>query len=242
MRRVGTGRSPLGRARGVGTLVIAGSRIVAEVERGHCESAQRFADRLAFPRRIQDALWQVFERWDGHGLPHALKGEAIALPVRVVQGAHDAELYRHLGGVDAAVAMARERAGHAYDPAIAARFGEQAARLLAPAAQEEAWDAVLAAEPGPRPRVDGAGIAAAARALADFVDLKGTYLVGHSSGVANLAAGAARRCGLPKPDAVSLFRAGCLHDLGRVAVSSGIWGNPGPLTEGEWERVRLHAY
>jgi HD-GYP domain-containing protein (c-di-GMP phosphodiesterase class II) len=33
-----------------------------------------------------------------------------------------------------------------------------------------------------------------------------------------------------------------LHDLGRVGVSAGIWTKPGPLTEREWEQVRLHPY
>src|SRR5262249_42545968 len=27
-----------------------------------------------------------------------------------------------------------------------------------------------------------------------------------------------------------------------VGVSAGIWGKPGPLSEREWEKVRLHAY
>ena len=41
---------------------------------------------------------------------------------------------------------------------------------------------------------------------------------------------------------VALRRAGLLHDIGRVGVSAGIWGKPGPLTEREWEQVRLHPY
>jgi len=60
--------------------------------------------------------------------------------------------------------------------------------------------------------------------------------------VAELAAKAARRCGLPEADAVTIRRAGLLHDIGRVGVSAGIWGKPGPLSEREWERVRMHPY
>jgi HD-GYP domain-containing protein (c-di-GMP phosphodiesterase class II) len=37
-------------------------------------------------------------------------------------------------------------------------------------------------------------------------------------------------------------RAGLLHDLGRVGVSNAIWDKPGPLSEAERERVRLHPY
>jgi HD-GYP domain-containing protein (c-di-GMP phosphodiesterase class II) len=36
--------------------------------------------------------------------------------------------------------------------------------------------------------------------------------------------------------------AALLHDLGRVSVPNGIWEKPGPLSVGEWERVRLHSY
>jgi HD-GYP domain-containing protein (c-di-GMP phosphodiesterase class II) len=33
-----------------------------------------------------------------------------------------------------------------------------------------------------------------------------------------------------------------VHDVGRVAVSSGVWRKPRPLTPDEWEQVRLHGY
>jgi len=42
--------------------------------------------------------------------------------------------------------------------------------------------------------------------------------------------------------ATVVYRAGVLHDLGRVAVPTGIWDRPGPLRPEEWELVRLHPY
>ncbi len=39
-----------------------------------------------------------------------------------------------------------------------------------------------------------------------------------------------------------LRRAGLIHDLGRLGVSNAIWDKPGPLTEAESERIRLHPY
>ena len=33
-----------------------------------------------------------------------------------------------------------------------------------------------------------------------------------------------------------------MHDLGRVAVPTGVWERPGPLRPEEWELVRLHPY
>jgi len=36
--------------------------------------------------------------------------------------------------------------------------------------------------------------------------------------------------------------AGHLHDIGRMGASAIVWDKEGPLSDGEWERVRLHAY
>jgi HD-GYP domain-containing protein (c-di-GMP phosphodiesterase class II) len=41
---------------------------------------------------------------------------------------------------------------------------------------------------------------------------------------------------------VALRRAGYVHDLGRVAISAAIWGAKGPLSDAQWESVRLHPY
>ena len=78
--------------------------------------------------------------------------------------------------------------------------------------------------------------------MGDFADLASPYLAGHSAGVAALAAGAARRCGLGDDEVAVARRAGSVHDLGRVAVHPGTWQEPGPLSPDEWEQVRLHPY
>jgi HD-GYP domain-containing protein (c-di-GMP phosphodiesterase class II) len=74
-------------------------------------------------------------------------------------------------------------------------------------------------------------------AFADFVDLKSPFTVGHSRALAELVATAA-----PPEDRATLRRTALVHDLGRVSVPNGIWDKPSRLTEGEWERVRLHSY
>ena len=47
--------------------------------------------------------------------------------------------------------------------------------------------------------------------------------------------------GMPEADA-ALRRAGLVHDLGRVGVSTAIWDKPAALGSTELERVRLHPY
>jgi HD-GYP domain-containing protein (c-di-GMP phosphodiesterase class II) len=88
----------------------------------------------------------------------------------------------------------------------------------------------------------GEAIDRALAAMGDFADLASKYLVGHSAGVAELAAAAAQRCGFPPDDVTATRRAALVHDVGRVAVSVLIWQKAGRLSSHEWEQVRLHAY
>jgi len=83
---------------------------------------------------------------------------------------------------------------------------------------------------------------AALAAIANFVDLKSPYTLGHARAVADLAAAAGARLGLSDPAVRTLRRTGLVHDLGRLGVSNSIWDKPGPLGAGEWERVRLHPH
>ena len=241
IRQANAGASRLDLAQAIVRGLVASARDTPDFFRGHCEVAQRLAARLGFGERIVHALGQLYARWDGKGIP-ALRGEAIAPAVRVVTLAQDAITFYRLGGVDAALAVARRRKGGAYDPAMVERFCQAAPALLAGLEDEPSWEAVLAIEPGPRLYLTEAQLDTACQAIADFADIKSPYTLGHSTGVAALAAEAARRCGLPADDVVAIRRAGLLHDIGRVGVSAGIWGKPGPLSSREWEQVRLHPY
>jgi hypothetical protein len=110
-QHTGKGESALHRARLLVSALAAIPRMVEELTAARCEVGQRLAERLGLPPGVRDALGQMYERWDGKRLPNKLKGEALLLPVRVVQLAHDAELFSCLGGTQAAVTMARQRRG-----------------------------------------------------------------------------------------------------------------------------------
>lgn len=140
------------------------------------------------------------------------------------------------------MAVVRQRAGRAYDPRVAECFLREAPRLLAILDAGSAWDVAMAAEPGDHIALSDGQLDGAARAIADFADLLSPSTVGHSSGVADLAALAAEQSGRSAADVRAVRRAGLPHDVGRTGVSVGIWDKAGALTEGEWERIRLHAY
>ena len=226
----------------ISRALVALPRMTRESFAGHCEVAQRLAARMDLGESLITCLGQIYERWDGHGLPRGLKGDDIATPVLLVTLAQDAVVWMRLGGVEAAVATVRSRSGAAYHPAMAERFCAGASSLLADLDSEPRWESVLALEPGDRRCLTEAHLDRCCEAIADFADIKSPYTLGHSPGVAALAARAGRRAGLIDADVTALRRAGLLHDVGRVAVSAGVWGKPGPLSEREWEQVRMHSY
>ena len=82
----------------------------------------------------------------------------------------------------------------------------------------------------------------AVEAIADYVDLKSPYTLGHSRAVADLAAEAAQLLGLPDDQVDAIRGAGLLHDLGRLGISNATWDKEGELTAAERERVRMQPY
>jgi HD-GYP domain-containing protein (c-di-GMP phosphodiesterase class II) len=207
-----------------------------------CEVAYMLSGRLGMPPDVQQLFAHFTDRWDGGGASGGLRGEEIPLSLRIIHVARDAALQRMLGGVGYAAKVIGERAGGAFDPAIAARLVADAPDILTLDDERSVWDDVLAREPTPRLTLRGEAIDVALAAMGDFADLASKYLVGHSAGVADLVAAAAQRCGFPAVEVAATRRAALVHDVGRVAVSVLIWQKPGPLSPDEWEQVRLHAY
>ena len=80
-------------------------------------------------------------------------------------------------------------------------------------------------------------------AIADFVDLKSPYTLGHARAVADARRGRrVRQLGLPAQDGAHAAASRPRPCSGRLGVSNSIWDKPGPLGAGEWERVRIHPY
>ena len=208
---------------------------------GHCEVARILANRLGLSAGVVDGLGYVFERWDGTGVPDGVAGPDHPLIARILALCNELEVHHRLSGPAAAIRMARERSGGAFDPDLVTAFCTDADDILGRLGLAPLWDELLAAEPTPHRVADEPTVLAAARVMADFADLKSPYLTGHSTQVADLAVAAAQR--LPDPGDLVLLRVAALaHDLGRVGVTAAIWDKPAPLSDVEWESVRLHPY
>ncbi len=246
-RTVGKGQPRAAKARLLAKALVAGPAASDSVFRVQCEIGEQMAAALGFGPEVLEGMRQLFERWDGKGTPRKLKGEKIALSVRILSVAQDAATAHRLGGgsqggTKAAATHLLRRAGSSLDPALARRFASEAAPLLAGLGEGSLWDAVMAAEPGTTLVLEGEALERAMEAVADYSDLKSPFTSGHSRRVADLACRAAAGYGLPNADHRNLRWMGYLHDLGKVGVSAGLWNKAGKLAEGEWERVRLHSH
>ena len=239
---LGAGRPPLERLRlGMAFLSGPGRRAVNAMFENHWLATAALAEALGLDAPVLDSLAQTFERWDGRGLLRA-RGTACPLTARITILVDVVEVYHRVGGVEAAVAAARERSGTQFDPHLVALFADDAHELLDGLDSIDASSTVIDAEPALHRRIAAAEVEAALEAVADFTDLKSPYTLGHSRRVADIAAAAAERTGSPQDEVRLVRRAGLLHDLGRLGVPNSIWDKPGPLTVAEWERVRLHPY
>ena len=208
----------------------------------HAALAGTLAAQLGLPMAVQDAVAASYEQWDGRGWPGRLAGELIPVAARLAQLAEFVEVAHRVGGVEAASVLAARRAGTQFDPALAELVHADPEAILAGLDSTRAWDAVIAAEPALSVFLSDEGVDAALLAIANFVDLKSPFTLGHSRAVAELAVDSGVRLGLAEDEQRMLRRAGLVHDLGRLGVSNAIWDKPGPLGHGEWERVRMHPY
>jgi HD-GYP domain-containing protein (c-di-GMP phosphodiesterase class II) len=238
-RGFAAGRSRLHRARIVAAFLVRAPAAVPRIFAARCEVAGRLGRRLGLGEGSVRALDEVYERFDGKGLPGRRRGEALSPLTGVLAVAEWVAMFLPLPGGEALAfdALAR-RAGGQFDPRVVRALAGARDEILAPARRDAPLAALLAAEPLPHRIVDDPR--AVALVLADFADLKSTFTLGHSRKVSSLARRAAQALGLPAAEVEAVELAGWLHDLGRVSVSNAIWDKPGPLDVGEWEKVRAH--
>ncbi|MFD4365874.1 HD domain-containing phosphohydrolase [Rhodococcus sp. NPDC058521] len=219
-----------------------GRRAAADMIGNHWRATDDLAFRLGLGTVVRRSIEQTFERWDGRGVPKGAKGADILTTSQLVNLADVVEIFHRAGGIDSAVGVARQRSGTQFAPDLVELFCHEAPRMFDRLGNSNSWDAVMDAEPASVIWLSDAEFVAALEAVADFVDLKSPYTIGHSRAVADLAAAAARHYGLSTAEAHTIRMAGLVHDLGRLGVPNTIWDKPGALTEAEAERVRMHPY
>ena len=77
-------------------------------------------------------------------------------------------------------------------------------------------------------------------ALALAIDAKDQTAQSHIRRVQVYAAGLARALGMPDQEIQGVKTAALLHDIGKLAVPEHILSKPGPLTQEEFQKIRIH--
>ncbi len=209
---------------------------------GHCEVAQRIAERIGLSDEIRENLGQLYERWDGKGMPRGLSGEAVRFPVRLVTLAQDAIALYEAHGFEGMTRMIAKRSGGGYEPQLADLFIAHADRLMAGLDGPVDRETILALEPAPHAMLDEQGCDEAFLAIADMIDMRMPFTFGHSRAVAALTEAACKRTGLPAADIRGARWAAYTHDIGELAVPVSTWMRAGALTERETDAAHLHPY
>lgn len=230
--------APLARHGGAQAL-----RPVAEI---HCEVSAQVAAMLRLPARAQDILRNVFEAWDGGGLPSGAKGAAVPPGVFVVALAGDLEVFTRVYGLDRARELIRDKAGAAYPADLADMVVAHAQAWVRELDEDDVSSTARspsAGDPADGLRPTPATLQLASMELiADIVDLKLPWMMGFSRAAATAAAACAQRLGAGEDTMQAVYRAGLVHGIGRAAVPNAIWEIPGRLSATAWEKVRLVPY
>ena len=209
--------------------------------RPHCELGAKLATDVGMPPVVVEAMSQVYERWDGAGAPVGVVGDNICLPARVMHITGAFELLRRSIGAKAAFGLIIGRKGGHFDPELCDAISTDRDELLEGFESATLLDAFLDEAPGDW-RVAADKLVDAAKACAHNVDHRSIYTLGHSAGVAELAAKAGACADLDEGTCEELLIAGYLHDLGRVGVPTAIWDKPGELTRSKWAKVEQHTF
>ncbi len=243
-RQVGGGMTRLQRAR---QFVIALRGLAAEgnaLVTARCERGADVIAALGLPAAASDAVRALDERWDGGGQPYRLAGEQLPLLGSIVGLAQTAEVFLTGFGREAARTVVRRRRGSAFDPRVADAFlaiGDDD-RLWRDHEREDLSTLLSELEPAELVRIaDEHELDRVAEAFARVIDAKSPYTASHSAGVARFAVAIGEQLGFAPATLRDLNRAGLLHDVGKLAISSAILDKPGKLTDDEFRQIRMHA-
>ncbi len=217
----------------------AEGEVTHKVMRARCERGAEIALMLGLTPMTAAAIRTLDEHWDGHGQPDGLAGDEIPVLGRILCLAQTVEIFHAARGVDAAYAMADDRRGTWFDPALVEALesfrGDGAfwGGLAEPDVSR--W------EPDDRALTVGEdGLDRIAAAFARVIDAKSPWTYRHSERVSLVAVGVGSELGFGERQLRELRRAALMHDIGKLAVSNRILDKPDRLSEPELAAVRLH--
>lgn len=217
-------------------------RVMDEVTQARCTRGAMIARYIGFSEQVAQAIEYLDEHWDGKGSPYKLKGDQIPLLARILCLCQTMEVFAATFGVDATYEMLHMRNRRWFDPELVrvacsfqndrAFWALHAEMLHNPDMQPPMSDLTRQVLPSDIDRV--------CEAFAMIVDAKSSFTAEHSCRVARYAVQIAEALGWDADQVTFIYRAGLLHDIGKLGVSNSILEKPGKLTDEEFGAIRQH--
>ncbi|ODP32024.1 HD domain-containing phosphohydrolase [Pandoraea sp. ISTKB] len=210
----------------------------------HCEVSGDVAATMGMPTRVVDALRNVFERFDGKGMPAGHAGDAIPETVFFVNVASDLEILSRAHGRENALAFLRSQSDAKYPARLvdtALRHADHWLDGLDAVDTHDTPSADLDTRTWQLAQPDGHADVPLSL-LADVTELKLPWLAGFSRRTADLASRTAQSLSLDADTQTHLHAAALLHGIGRAALPNRLWETDGKLSADQWEKVRLVPY
>jgi HD-GYP domain-containing protein (c-di-GMP phosphodiesterase class II) len=206
-----------------------------------CEATIEIVKQLGLSSDVGVGASDLFEHWNGSGIPAGKKHEDVNLLAQVVSLASDTEILSRVFGLGKALHAIESRGGAYYDPALARVAQKHAPDWLSELSQIDAWpEAAFNAENAlVNSEISADGLT---RLLADYADLKVPRHFQVSRKASEMTATVTSMIGMRGGAALRVERAALFHGLGRVAVPNATLEREGMLTEADNEYTRLIPY
>ncbi len=234
--------SLLARAQRMRAVSSSLAALTGQLFQARCSRGAQIARTLGLGEDAAQCIYCLDEHWDGHGMPHGLRGDDIPILGRIAGLAQTLEVFWKTFGLGTAFEVIRARSGRWFDPElvrVAHAFRQD----------DDFWQGI---QDNTRRRLMGLNVYATAQtitpnriddvcqAFARIVDAKSQFTGEHSSRVKDCAIGIAQGLGIGEERLTLIRRAALLHDIGKLAVPNTILDKPGPLDPSEWQTVKRH--
>jgi HD-GYP domain-containing protein (c-di-GMP phosphodiesterase class II) len=212
-----------------------------DVAQARCERGSDIAQMMGLSPQTAAAIRSLDEHWDGLGQPYSEKGDDIPLLARILGLAQTAEAFFSTYDVETAYDIAAARRRTWFDPAVVdAFFSFRSDTAFWTDLGSDHNLSTLVAPDAHKMVAGDDELDRYANGFALVVDAKSPWTYQHSNNVADIAVAIGERIGFAPQELRSLRRAGLLHDLGKLGVSSLILDKPGKLTDDEFHAIQQH--
>lgn len=215
------------------------TKVMDEVTEARCTRGAMIAKMLGLNIAVADAIQALDEHWDGHGSPFKLEGKNIPILARILCFCQTFEVFFQSFGLNAAYEMAAERNQKWFDPEVVSACRAISTDLKFWNSFDNLEDLTSQVAEYHESAID-ADIDGIAEAFALIIDAKSSFTAEHSTRVARYAVQIGRHMGLPVETIKLLHRAGLLHDIGKLGISTAILEKPGKLEPEEFDQIKLH--